>query len=403
VFGPTAVIIDAVRSPIGKGKLGSNGRPGGSLSALHPVELLAQMFRALFDRTPLDPGTVDDVMVGCVSQVAEQGYVPGRMAWLAAGLPENVPSVMIDRRCGSSQQAADFAAQAIMSGAASIVVAAGVESMSRVPMGSARAGADAFGPSVTRRYHPGLVSQGIAAELIAATSGLRRDELDDFSARSHARAAAASAGGFAAEIVPVQVPAAGGVTTVARDETIRPGTDAATLATLEPAFRSAEMEQRFPQIRWCITAGNSSQLADGASAVLMMSDQAAARLGLTPRARIAGMAVAAGDPVMMLTAPIPATAKLLDRAGLALEDIDLYEVNEAFAPVPLAWQQHFHTDGSRLNVRGGAIALGHPLGASGARLLTTLLCSLEAASGRYGLVTMCEAGGTANATLIERL
>jgi acetyl-CoA acyltransferase len=399
----SAVIVDAVRTPMGRGKPAQAGKPGGALSAVHPVELLAQTFRALMDRNDVDPGSVDDVVTGCVSQVGEQAATPGRWAWLAAGLPDHVPAVTIDRRCGSSQQAVDFAAQAIIAGAYEIAVAAGVESMSRVPMLSARLGQDPYGPSVAERYG-GLVSQGISAEIVAAEYGLTRGDLDAYAARSHNRAAlAAQSGAFAGEIVPVTVPAPDGMRTIDADETIRPDTSAERLAALRPAFYDEALAARFPAITWSITAGNSSQITDGAAALLLMSEERANRLGLRPRARIHSFALAAADPIRMLTGPIPATEKVLKRSGLELNEIDHYEVNEAFASVPLAWQQHFAADPARLNPRGGAIALGHPLGASGVRLMTTMLNALEAGGRRYGLQTMCEGGGMANATIIERL
>jgi acetyl-CoA acyltransferase len=392
-----AVIVDAIRSPMAKGKAPGDGRAGGALSQVHPVELLGQVLGQLFERNDVDPGDVEDVITGCVSQVGEQAGPVGRWAWLAAGLPEHVPSVALNRACGSSQQAADFAAQAVIAGAYDIVVACGVESMSRIPMLTARIGQDPFGPSVAQRYAPGLIPQGVSADLVAARWKFDRETLDAFAARSHRLAAAAD---HKAEIVPVTTPAGAVVT---EDETIRPGTTARRLGQLRPSFESAEMRARFPEINWHITAGNSSQLADGASALLIMSEERAASLGLRPRARFHAFAVASDDPITMLTGPIPATEKVLRRAGLTIEAIDHYEVNEAFAPVPLAWREHFDADPDRLNPRGGAIALGHPLGASGARLMTTMLSALEAGGGRYGLQTMCEAGGMANATVIERL
>jgi len=392
----SAVIIDAVRSPLGRGKGPKDGKPGGALSSLHPAELLGQVMRQLVDRSGIDPELVDDVITGCVSQVGEQSGPVGRWAWLAAGLPESVPSVTVHRACGSSQQAADFGAQGVMAGVYDIVIASGVESMSRIPMGAARIGQDPFGPSVAERYAPGLVPQGISAELIAARYGFDRTALDEFSARSHELALSTDASG---EIVPVVLPDG---TVVSTDETPRPGTTVEGLRQLKPAFYSDEMAQRFPQIGWHVTPGNSSQLTDGASAVLIMSEERAAQLGLAPRARFHSFGLAGDDPINMLTGPIPATEKVLKRSGLSIDDIDHYEVNEAFASVPLAWAQHFGVDLARLNPRGGAIALGHPLGASGARLLTTMLNSLEATGGRYGLQTMCEAGGMANATVIER-
>ena len=389
-----ALIIDAVRSPMGRGK------SGGALSEVHPVDLLAQVLRALVARNGLDPGMIDDVMVGCVSQGGEQSGTPGRMAVLAAGFPEHVPSTTIDRKCGSSQQAVHFAAQAIMAGAADIVIAAGVESMSRVPMGSARMDKDATGSMVRRRYAPGLVGQGISAELVAARWKLPREVLDEYSAQSHACAAKArEAGAFDAEIVPIETPAG----TVRADETIRPATTPQSLAALKTSFASDEMQKRFPEISWSITAGNSSQITDGAAAMLVVSDAAAQRLGLEPRARFVAFDVVGADPLLMLTAPIPATARVLRKAGLAIDDIDHFEINEAFAPVPLAWQKDLGADPTKLNPRGGAIALGHPLGATGVRLMTTMLNALEQSGGRYGLQSMCEAGGMANATVIERI
>jgi len=292
------------------------------------------------------------------------------------------------------------AAQSILLGESSMVVAGGIESMSRVPMGSARFGADVYGPSSTARYAPGPVPQGISAELVAARWNLDRETLDAYSARSHQRAAAAAAaGGFANEIVPISTP--DGV--VAMDESIRAGTTAEGLAALRPAFADTAMAERFPQINWSITAGNSSQITDGAAALLIMSAERAAALGLRPRARFHAFAVASDDPITMLSGPIPATEKALKRSGLSIDALDHYEVNEAFASVPLAWAAHFDADEAKLNPRGGAIALGHPLGASGARIMATMLNHLEATGGRYGLQTMCEAGGMANATIIERL
>jgi acetyl-CoA acyltransferase len=390
-----AVLVDAVRSPMGR------GRPGGALSELHPVDLLAQVISGLLARTGIDPDLVDDVVTGCVSQAGEQSGGVGRMAWLAAGLPEHVPAVTVERKCGSSQQAVHFAAQGIMAGAYDVVVVAGVESMSRVPMGSARMGGDPAGPAVTARYAPRLVSQGVAAEIVAARWKLLREQLDEYAARSHQLAAeVADSGGFAGEIIPVSLPDG---TTVSDDETIRRGTTAEVLAGLRPTFADPAVAERFPEIRWSATAGNSSQITDGASALLLVAERTARQLGLVPRARFRGFSVAGDDPLAMLTAPIPATRKLLERTGVTLNEIDHYEVNEAFAAVPLAWQAEFAADPARLNPRGGAIALGHPLGASGARLTTTMLGALEATGGRLGLQTMCEAGGMANAMLLERL
>jgi acetyl-CoA acetyltransferase family protein len=390
-MSPTAVIVDAIRSPMGRGK------SGGALSSIHPVNLLSQVLGQLFVRNDVDPALVDDVIAGCVNQVGEQAGPVGRWAWLAAGLPEHVPSVTVHRACGSSQQAVEFAAQGIIAGVYDVVVAAGVESMSRVPLWASYQDKDPYGDLVAARYSPGLVPQGVSAELVADRWKLSRDDLDEYSARSHHRAAAADSG---REIVSV-VTADG--STVEVDETVRPATTAEALAGLRTPFDSDEMRARFPHLSWKITAGNSSQLTDGASAVLVMSEDKAAELGLRPRARIHAMAVVGDDPVAMLTGPIPATEKVLERSGLRIADLDHYEVNEAFASVPLAWQAHFDADPARLNPRGGAIALGHPLGASGARIMTTMLAGLEASGGRFGLQTMCEGGGMANATVIERI
>jgi acetyl-CoA acyltransferase len=385
-----AVIVDVVRTASGRGK------PGGALSGVHPVDLLATVIQALIERNGLDPALVDDVIGGCVSQAGEQAFNITRTALLAAGLPESVPATTIDRQCGSSQQAAHFAAQGVLAGAYDIVIACGVESMSRVPMGSSAGGQDTFGTRLGERYPEGLVPQGVSAELISARWKLDREELDAFSARSHQLAAAtAASGGFDGEIVPVAGHSV--------DETVRPATTVDSLAALKPAFAGLPAAERFPEIAWRITPGNSSPLTDGASAALIMNARTAERLGLRPRARFHSFAVTGSDPVLMLTGVIPATQKILDRSGLAIDDIDAYEVNEAFAPVPLVWQRETGADPDRLNPRGGAIALGHPLGASGTRLLATLVGQLEATGGRYGLQTMCEGGGMANATIIERL
>jgi acetyl-CoA acyltransferase len=387
-----AVIVDVIRTPVGRGK------PGGMLSGVHPVDLLAGVLDTLVNRNNLDPGLVDDVIGGCVSQVAEQSSNVTRNAVLAAGFPEHVPGTTIDRQCGSSQQAAAFAAQAVLAGQADIVIACGVESMSRVPLGSSAQGADPYGSRLAARYPDGLVNQGVSAELIAAKWGFSRDELDAYAARSHALAAAAGeSGAFATEVVPVP-----GVEGLA-DETVRPATSAASLAGLNPAFRTDALAERFPELEWRITPGNSSPLTDGASAALIMSAEAASKLGLEPRARFRSFAVVGSDPLYMLTGVVPATERVLERAGLGHDDIDAYEVNEAFASVPLAWLAETRADAAKLNPRGGAIALGHALGSSGTRLLTTLVNQLEATGGRYGLQTMCEGGGMANATIIERL
>ncbi|GAA4153678.1 thiolase family protein [Leifsonia shinshuensis] len=390
-----AVIVDVVRTPSGRGK------PGGELSDIHPADLLAGVLAELVHRNGLDPVLVDDVIAGCVTQSGEQAGNIARTALLSAGFPESVPGVTIDRQCGSSQQAAAFAAQGVIAGAYDIVIACGVESMSRAPMGSNLGGASLGGELLHARYPEGLVNQGVAAELIAERWGFPREELDAFAAESHRRAAeAAASGAFESELVPVPTPDSG---SVVADETIRPGTTAEKLAALSPSFRTDRLAARFPQLDWRITPGNSSPLTDGASAALIMSAEAAARLGLRPRARFHSFAVAGSDPLFMLTGILPATRKLLDRSGVKLEDIAAYEVNEAFAPVPLLWLREFGADASRMNPRGGAIALGHALGSSGTRLLGTLLNELEATGGRFGLQTMCEGGGTANATLIERL
>jgi acetyl-CoA acyltransferase len=388
----TAVIIDGVRTPAGRGKA------GGALSGVHPIDLLAGTLDALVRRTGLDPALIEDVIAGCAQQVGEQSGNIARHAVLAAGWPEAVPAATLNRQCGSGQQAATFAAQGVMAGGYEVVVAAGVEMMSAVPLGSSRPASTGRGNAA--RYPDGLVHQGISAELVAQRWKLDREALDAYSAESHRRAAATAAtGGFEAEIIPVETQAG----PVAADETVRPGTTAAGLAGLRPSFRTDEMAARFPEISWTITPGNSSPLTDGASAVLITSEEAAARLGLRARARFHAFSVTGDDPLLMLTGPVPATRKILDRCGLALDDIDAYEVNEAFAPVPLAWAAEFGADPARLNPRGGAIALGHALGSSGTRLLVTMLNHLEQTGGRYGLQTMCEAGGMANATIIERL
>ncbi|MFE2960014.1 thiolase family protein [Nocardia tengchongensis] len=386
----SAVIVDAIRTPSGKGKA------GGGLSEVHPATLLAGVLENLVERTGIDPALVDDVIGGCVTQSGEQAFNISRTAVLAAGFPDAVPATTVDRQCGSSQQAAHFAAQGVMAGAYDIAIACGVESMSRVPMFSNAQGQDANRGPIAHRYPDGLVQQGIAAEVLAARWKLDRAALDEFAARSHRSAAAtAAAGGFDNELV-----AAG---TITADETIRSSTTAEGLAGLKPAFTDAEFKARFPEIEWSITPGNSSPLSDGASAALIMSEEKAAQLGLKPRARFHSFAVTGDDPLLMLTAVIPATRKVLARAGLSIDDIDVYEVNEAFAPVPLVWARELGADPAKLNPRGGAIALGHPLGASGGRILATMLNHLEQTGGRYGLMTMCEAGGLANATIIERL
>ncbi len=389
----TAVIVDAVRTP--------GGKRNGSLKNWHAVDLASEALKAIQTRNDLDPAVIDDVIMGCVMQVGEQSLNIGRSAVLAAGWPESVPATTIDRQCGSSQQALHFAAQGVMSGAYDVVVASGVEGMTRTPMGSSivKDLGFPFGPRVMKRYEPvgGLKNQGIGAEMIADQWNISREDLDAFSAESHQRAARATAEGrFDNEIIKVRIRDDEGNDTDAyfsADEGIRPDSTVATLANLKPAFKEDGK----------VTAGNSSQITDGASAVLIMSEEKAKELGYTPRARFHSFALAGVDPVTMLTGPIPATAKVLQRSGLTLDDIDLVEINEAFASVVLAWQKEHHADLSKVNVNGGAIALGHPLGASGAKLAATLLNELERTGGRYGLLTMCEGGGLANATIIERL
>ncbi len=382
-----AVIIDAVRTPL--------GRRNGMLSDWHPVDLAGHVLRSLVQRNDLDPALVDDVIMGCVSQVGEQGLNIGRNAVLAAGFPESVPATSVDRQCGSSQQAIHFAAQGVLAGAYDVVIAAGVESMTRVPMGASMLpGKDPFGPLVHERF-PELVPQGISAEMIAERWGLSREELDAYALRSHTLAARAiDEGRFEREIVGVPATGEGAAgKTLVQDEGVRRDTTLERLAGLKPAFKPDGV----------VTAGNSSQITDGAAAVLVTSEETAERLGLTPRARFHSFAVVGDDPVLMLTAPIPVTPKVLERAKLTLDEIDRVEINEAFASVVLAWERELHPDPERVNVNGGAIALGHPLGCSGARLMATLLNELEHSGGRYGLQTMCEGGGLANATIIERL
>ncbi len=383
---PTAVIVDAVRTPL--------GRRNGTLKGIHPVDLASHTLKALVERTGIDPGLIEDVIMGCVMQVGEQGLNVGRNAALAAGFPESVVGTTIDRQCGSSQQAAHFAAQGVMAGAYDVVVAAGVENMTRVPMGaSVIPNSYPFGPEMQGRY-PNLVGQGISAELISEKWGISREENDAFAVQSHQRAARARAEGrFDREIVPIEVETEDGKVLFSQDEGIRPDSSMESLAKLKPAFKEDGV----------ITAGNSSQITDGSAAVLIMSEEKAKALGLTPRARFHSFALAGVDPVTMLTGPIPSTAKVLERAGMTIDQMDLVEINEAFAPVVLSWAKEHNPDMEKVNVNGGAIALGHPLGCSGARLLTTLVNELERTGGRWGLQTMCEGGGMANATIIERL
>jgi acetyl-CoA acetyltransferase family protein len=382
------VIVGAVRTPV--------GRRNGGLAGLHAVDLGAAALRALVDRSGIDPGRVDDVIMGCVSQIGEQAVNVARNAWLAAGLPEEVPATTIDRQCGSSQQAVQFAAQGIMAGGYDLVVAGGVESMTRVPMGSTMSGPGVpFGPTMNERYQGRLVPQGISAELITEKWGLTREEQDAFALRSHQRAAAAQdAGRFDQQLVPVEVPGPDGTATWVRaDEGIRRDTSMEKLAGLRPAFRPDGQ----------VTAGNSSQISDGAAALLLASRAVAERLGLRPQVRFVSFALAGVDPVLMLTGVISATEKVLERAGLRLPDMDVVEINEAFASVVLAWGREVEPDWERVNPNGGAIALGHPLGASGARIMTDLVTELARRGGRYGLQVMCEGGGMANATVLERL
>ncbi len=393
-----AVIVDAVRTP--------GGKRNGKLSGWHPVDLAAVTLRALVERNGLDPVEVEDVIMGCVMQVGAQGLNVGRNAALAAGFPESVVGTTIDRQCGSSQQSIHFAAQGVAAGAYDVVIAAGVEVMSLVPMGASIGSGLGFpfGPQVGLRYEPigGLVPQGISAEMIADRWGLSREDLDRFGALSQQRAHRATAEGrFEGQILPVRQIVRDKQTSnlvasddrVTTDEGIRPGTTPEILSNLKPAFK----------LDGKVTAGNSSQITDGASAVLIMSEERAIALGLTPRARFHAFALAGVDPVTMLTGPIPATTKVLEKAKLTMDDIDLTEINEAFASVVLAWEKEHHPDMDKVNVNGGAIALGHPLGCSGTKLMTTLLYELERTGGRYGLQTMCEGGGMANATVIERL
>lgn len=384
-----AVIVEAVRTPV--------GRRGGALKDWHPVDLLAHTLSALLGRAGLAADLVDDVIAGCVTQVGEQAVNVARHAALAAGFPERVPGVTVDRQCGSSQQAVHFAAQGVVAGAYDVVIACGVESMTRVPMGSnfAHGPGAPFGPRLGERYGHAPFNQGVSAELVARRWGLTRAELDAFSLESHQRAAhAIRAGHFVREIVPVPLQRDDGETLLfSQDEGVRFDTSLEKLAALKPAFQEGGV----------ITAGNASQISDGAAALLIVERARAERLGLRARARFKAMSVVGDDPRLMLTAPIPATRRALQRADLRLDDLDLIEINEAFASVVLAYGRELGADRAKVNVSGGAVALGHPLGASGARLMTTLLHELERVGGRYGLQTMCEAGGTANATILERL
>ena len=375
-----AVIVEAVRS--------AHGKRNGTLASVHPVDLMADVLNALVARTGLDPRLVDDVAIGCVTQLGDQSSNIARFAVLAAGWPAEIPGVTINRACGSSQQALDYAAYAVMAGQAEIVIAGGVESMSRVPLGAAREMGMPYGPRVRARYDDFSFNQGLSAEMIAERWGLSRLQLDEFAAASHAKAAAATdSGAFAGQIVPIDIDG----TPFAADEGIRRGSSTATLAGLKPSFKPDGV----------IHAGNSSQISDGAAALLVMTPERARALGLTPIVRYHSGTVVGADPILMLTGPIPATERLLKRSGVPLSEIGVYEVNEAFAPVPLAWLHDTGADLERLNPLGGAIALGHPLGASGASLMTRMVHHMRDHGIRFGLQTMCEGGGTANATLVE--
>ena len=375
-----AVVVEAVRTPIGK-------RNGG-LAGIHPVDLSGDVLNELVARTGVEPDVVDDVIWGCVSQVGDQSSNVARFAVLAAGWPDHIPGVTVNRACGSSQQALDFAAYAVMSGQHDVVIAGGVEVMSRVPLGAARESGFPYGPRVMARYDDFAFNQGVSAELIAQQWGFSREVLDEFASRSHERAAAAiDSGAFEAQTLAVTA----GDTVVRVDEGVRRGTTVETLSKLKPAFVDDGV----------IHAGNSSQISDGAAALLVTTPERAKELGLRPIVRYHSGAVSGADAKLMLTGPIPATEKLLKKSGVAIGDIGVYEVNEAFAPVPLAWLRETGADPERLNPLGGAIALGHPLGASGAMLLTRMIHHMRDHGLRYGLQTMCEGGGTANATLLE--
>jgi acetyl-CoA acyltransferase len=375
-----AVIVEAVRS--------AHGKRNGTLASVHPVDLMADVLNSLVARTGLDPRLIDDVAIGCVTQLGDQSSNIARFAVLAAGWPAEIPGVTINRACGSSQQALDYAAYAVMAGQAEIVIAGGVESMSRVPLGAAREMGMPYGPRVRARYDDFSFNQGLSAEMIAERWGLSRLQLDEFSVASHEKAAAATdSGAFAGQIVPIDIDG----TPFAADEGIRRGSSAQTLAGLRPSFKPDGV----------IHAGNSSQISDGAAALLVMTPERARQLGMTPIVRYHSGAVVGADPILMLTGPIPATERLLKRSGVALSEIGVYEVNEAFAPVPIAWLHDTGADPERLNPLGGAIALGHPLGASGASLMTRMVHHMRDHGIRFGLQTMCEGGGTANATLVE--
>jgi len=378
------VIIEAVRTPVGK-------RNGG-LSGMHAADLSAIVLNELLERVGVGPEIIDDVIWGCVSQVGDQSSNVGRYAVLAAGWPESIPGTTVNRACGSSQQALDFAVQAVMSGQQDVVVAGGVEVMSRVPLGAARATGMPYGPKVLARYDDFSFNQGLSAEMIAKKWGFSRTQLDEYSVQSHERAAAAQdSGAFTDQIVPVFTDDQTAGNVIVADEGVRRGTTVEKLAALKPAFVDDGM----------IHAGNSSQISDGAAALLVTTSEMAVGLGLTPLVRYRAGAVTGADPVLMLTGPIPATEKVLSKAGVPLSDVGIFEVNEAFAPVPMAWMAETGADPDRVNPLGGAIALGHPLGASGAVLMTRMAHHMRDSGIRYGLQTMCEGGGTANATLVE--
>jgi acetyl-CoA acyltransferase len=386
-----AVIVDAVRTPIGK------GRSSGALHEVHPADLLARSIAGLVGRTGIDPALVDDVIAGCVTQLGEQALNIARTGLLAAGFPDSVPGTTVDRQCGSSQQAVHFAAHTIMAGGYDIAIACGVESMSRVPMGSdTPEGTDVFGSMFDKRYPDGMPHQGVCAELIAADWNLSRTQLDEFALSSHEKAHQATVSG-AFENEMVKMPE------LSADEGIRPGGTLESMAGLKPVFYDPAAEELYPQIKWMVTVGSSSQVSDASCALLLTTSETAKKLGLRPRARIHATAVAGADPAYRLTALIPATHKVLARAGMSIDDIDVFEISEAFAPIPLAWQAETGADMAKVNLRGGAIALGHPVGASGGRLMTTMLNTMEATGARYGLQAMCEGGGVSNATIIERL
>ena len=392
--GRPAYVVDVVRTPFGR------GRPDGALAAAHPVDLLATTLQNLAARTGIDPAAVEDHIAGCVQQVGEQAGNIARHAVLAAGWPVTVPGVTLDRKCGSFQQSVHFAAQAVASGAIDVVVAGGVEMMSRIPMRTNRLDRDELGPMFHQAMPDGLVRQGISAELIAAKWQLTRDRQDAYAARSHTRAASArDAGWLDSQIAPLTLED----TIINTDEGIRDTTTVEILAGLKASFARDDMTERFPQISWSVTAGNSSQLTDGAAASLIVSEEALSRWNLTPIARVVGMSVVGDDPIYMLTGVIPATHKVLAQTGLSIADMDTVEVNEAFASVALAWIDEFGADEDLVNPWGGAIAFGHPVGASGARLMANLIHRLHQVEGRYGLWTMCESGGMANATILERV